>query len=438
MRRSAPHLAKAACCAAAKPSSAALVTSTNSAVGKQAVEELEVYLRAMRTAQRRWAREIVAHETHVRRLMMVEEQCRERLKQQVLKGTREHLKYLTNTDLMAAAQLVSPPSVDVFLAYGILPEQLSGFTVYVMGCLAADPNRLNVPLPILIADLSSTWAIVPPRKKEAYNELAAIFRPHLPPRATDVEVEAAEATTTVAARKLGRQAKAGGGGAATTYIGVQMPKPALPSRHGRGASPKLAGVTTGKSSVPRVGRAARKRRQVRRGLTTASVSAPVPASSSLSALTPAATPSTALPRNPKREEVATKTATYANHRPSHSAISRSQSQPVVPPHQLRRQPALRAVEKAALAEELQLPAAEWDAFCRFAETSLHGMKLALRVPLVSHSSDSSSGSSKPKRSAKTQPHGVQLFMKEWLPIAAEEWACKTRRQKSFYMGGGAT
>ncbi|KAG5479381.1 hypothetical protein LSCM1_04641 [Leishmania martiniquensis] len=436
MRSSAFHLAKAACSVAAKPKNSALVATANSAAGKQAVEELEVYLRAMRTAQRRWAREIVAHETHVRRLMMVEEHCRERLKQQVLKGTREHLKYLTNTDLMAAAQLVSPPSVDVFLAYGILPEQVTGFTVYVMGCLAADPNRLNVPLPILIADLSSTWAIVPPRKKEAYNELAAIFRPHLPPRATDVEGEAADATAAVTTRKLDRKTNASGRGTASTCTGAEARIPAPPPRHGRRASPKLPVRVTGKAPVPRVVRAARKRRQVRRGMETASASAPMPPSSTLSTPATATTQPSALPRSVKRKQSVTKTVTGVNDRAVSGALSRSPFPPADSRHQLRRLSTLCAEDKAAaaaLTEELQLPVAERDAFCRFAAASLREVALALSAPLVSHSGNRGSGSS--KRPARSQPPGVHLAMKEWLPIAAEEWVRKTRRQKSFYMGG---
>ncbi|CAM38843.1 conserved hypothetical protein [Leishmania braziliensis MHOM/BR/75/M2904] len=439
MHSSAYRLGRAACHAAAKPNSAALVTAASSAAGKQAMEELGVYLRAMKTAQRRWAREIVTHETNVRRLMMVEEQCRERLKQQVLKGTREHLKYLTNTDLMAAAQLVSPPSVDVFLAYGILPEQVSGFTVYVMGCLAADPNRLNVPLPILIADLSSTWAIVPPRKKEAYSELANIFRPHLPPRAADIEdkaARAAEVSTAVATRKLGPKLKATRKNAASVDADVRVRTPVPPLRHGRGFLAKSSAAATDKALVPRVVCSSSKRLQAQRRMTTTSASAPASSSPSLSSPAAAATQLSTLPRGAKREESASKTAACRNNRSGSSAISSSQFQPMASLPQLRRQPALRPVDKAAtaaLAEELQLPDTERAAFCRFAETSLHEMVLALSALPVPHKRNHRSGSSKAKRSAKTQPRGVQLLMKEWLPIAAEEWARKTRRQKSFYM-----
>ncbi|CBZ26805.1 conserved hypothetical protein [Leishmania mexicana MHOM/GT/2001/U1103] len=441
MRSSAYQVTKAAWHAAAKPNSAAMVTATSSAAGKQAVEELEVYLRAMKTAQRRWAREIVAHETHVRRLMIVEEHCRERLKQQVLKGTREHLKYLTNTDLMAASQLVSPPSVDVFLAYGILPEQVSGFTVYVMGCLAADPNRLDVPLPVLIADLSSTWAIVPPRKKEAYNELAAIFRAHLPPRAADVEgkdARAPEGTTAVAKLKVGGTLKATRRSAASGDAGVRVRTHAPLPRHGRGLLPKPSAAATGKSPVPRVLRSAGKQLQVGRRTTTASTSAPVSPLASLSSPTAAATQPSTPPRSATREQRTSKTAACVNNRAGSSVISRSQFLPVGSSPRPRRQPALRAGDRAAVAaltEELQLPDAERDAFCRFAEAGLHEMEMTLNLPFVLHNSDHSSGSSKAKRSAKTQPRGVQLLVKEWLPIAAEEWARKTRRQKGFYMRG---
>ncbi|GET88292.1 hypothetical protein, conserved [Leishmania tarentolae] len=433
MHSSVYQLTKAACHTSAKPDSTALVTAASSAAGKQAVEELEVYLRAMKTAQRRWAREIVAHETHVRRLMMVEEQCRERLKQQVLKGTREHLKYLTNTDLMAASQLVSPPSVDVFLAYGILPEQVSGFTVYVMGCLAADPNRLNVPLSILIADLSSRWAIVPPRKKEAYNELAAIFRLHLPSRAVDAEgkdARATEATIAVPNRKVGGKLKATRRNGASVDAGVRVRTCAPPS--------KPSAAATGESPVPRVVRSASKQLQARRRKTTASVNAPAPPLMCLSSPTAAATHPFPLLRSVKREQSAFKTAAGVDALAGNGAISSSQFRSVAPPPQRRGRLARSAADSAAVAaltEELPLPDAERDAFCRFAEATLHEMEMAVSLPLAPCNSGRRSGSFKSKRPTKMQPHRGQLLMKEWLPIAAEEWARKTRRQKSFYMRG---
>ncbi|KAG5505695.1 hypothetical protein JKF63_05030 [Porcisia hertigi] len=444
MRRSAHHLARAAGPAVAKPRGGVVFTSANSALGKQAVGELDVYLRSMKAAQRRWAREIVAHETHVRRLMIAEEQFRGRLKQQVLKGTREHLKYLTNTDLMAVAQLVSPPSVDVFLAYGIPSEQVSGFTVYVMGCLAADPNRLDVPLPILIADLSSTWFIVPPRKKEAYNELAAIFRAHLPSRPADVVDDAASATvaspTAIDAGKLRRRLKVTERSTAFSSARGHVCAPRPPPRGGRGCQPKASVAATGGTPVPRAVRSAGKRLQVgRRGTTAAAANTSNSFSSSVSEQAAVATqPSTLLPSEMSVKGLS-KAATCGNHCTSHSVISSSPLQSEAPLIRMRSQPPSRAGDKAALAaftEELQLSKAEQSAFRRFAEASLRAMEQALSVLPASPTSHHRRGSSKAKRSTKVQPRGVQLLMEEWLPIAAEEWMRKTRRQKSFfYMRG---
>lgn len=75
----------------------------------------------------------------------------------------------------------------------------------------------------------------------------------------------------------------------------------------------------------------------------------------------------------------------------------------------------------------QLPPDEYDAFYNFAEASLREMELALGASIVPAAK--TPGSS---RKVGGIPRGVRLFMKEWLPIAAEEWLRKTRRQKSLY------
>lgn len=418
MRTSVLHLARAAAAAAATPSA----TATRSAAGKQAVEELEVYLRAMNTAQRRWAREIVAHESHVRRLMMVEEQCRERLKQQVLKGTRAHLKYLTNTDLMAVAQLVTPPSVDVFLAYGIPLEQVNGFTVYVMGRLAADPNRLDVPLPILLADFSSTWAIVPPRKKEAYTELAAIFRPHLPARDAEPPVSLDSGPSRRAATpKRGRQG--------------QQHKHRSPS-------------AAGKRTAPRAVASARKQVSTARRRAAARVKASeVEETFTGRAPTPESPPPAQAPRCGKR---GTATPAAAPHQAAAAAavtaaagggVAEREAGPSARP----RRPAgalapLGLADRAAvaaMAARLSLTGAERAAFGRFAVASLREMTAALAgdaqlLPTTGSGNGSGTGRAAVRRKSTARgappPH-----MAAWLPIAAQEWAGKTRRQKAFYL-----
>lgn len=146
-----------------------------SVAGKQAVNELQVILRTMSTAQRRWAKKIAFHENNVRKLMMVEDQCRERLKRTVLRGTYENLKHITNTDLLATAQ-VPPPPVEVFLFYQVLPSQVTAFSVYTMARIIAEPERMNVSPLTLIADLLSAWYIIPPSIKLSYETLASNIR----------------------------------------------------------------------------------------------------------------------------------------------------------------------------------------------------------------------------------------------------------------------
>ena len=419
-------------------------TALSAAASKRAVEELTVYLRAMKSAQRRWAREILAHESHVRRLMLVEEQCRDKLRQQVLKGTREHLKYLTNTDLMAVSQLVSPPSLEVFLAYGIPAEQISGFSVYVMGCLAADANRLNVPLPMLLADLSSAWAILPPMKKDAFNELADIFRAHVPPRSPVVPatpkksgkttkqhaVKSAK-TKPITAAGLSpsrrRRADTRVSPAARTFTGTKICLTENTARAGKVKRAKPAAtpamVTSARQRLHTQTKKSALSKPFSRHHDTSSddsggckvAGAPTPSSA-----VPAVVGNsrTELPLNSTRHIRATSTLPYPH---SHTCAS-SPTRYVV-------QMETDAMEAFAR----QLPAAEYDAFCCFAQESLQEMELALGAAIIPQSAQQKKTSRGVVTHSPSLPREVRLFMKEWLPIAAEEWMRKTRRQKSLYM-----
>ncbi|CCW63785.1 unnamed protein product [Phytomonas sp. EM1] len=146
--------------------------------GKKAVGEVEVFLRTMSSVERRWMKNITKCENKVRKFMMIEDQCRDRLRRNVLRGTHANLKYLVNTDLITTAQVAAPPPPETFLLYGIPSNQITAFSVYAISRLWADPDRVDLPLFTLIADFQSAWAILPPSKKAAYGQLAKIFREH--------------------------------------------------------------------------------------------------------------------------------------------------------------------------------------------------------------------------------------------------------------------
>lgn len=150
---------------------------------KQAVEELRVFLRTMSVAQRRWTREIASCESQVRRLMMEEDQCRERLRRIVLRGAYDHLKYLVSTDLLSSSQegLAQPISLEQFRAYGISPSTITPFAVYVMSRLAANPSKIegvskdeksSFSFQSLIAEYQAGWAVLSPQGKAHYENLA--------------------------------------------------------------------------------------------------------------------------------------------------------------------------------------------------------------------------------------------------------------------------
>ncbi|KPA78179.1 putative mitochondrial hypothetical protein [Leptomonas pyrrhocoris] len=402
------------------------------AEGKHAVEELTVYLRAMKAAQRRWAREVVAHESHVRRLMLVEEQCREKLKQQVLRGTREHLKYLTNTDLMAVSQLVSPPTVDAFLAHGIPAQQVSGFGVYAMGCVAADANRLDVPLPVLLADLSSAWAILPPTKKDAFNELAGIFRAHVPPRVDPVEAPSRAMRTAKSRRSRTRTLTSAN---TRTSKLAKLALSGAASKAGNGKPEKRAAAVAVVPARHRLHARASKQSAPRTRGATAIVT-PLLANGS---------------REGNRDAAARVEASHTAHNtpPKQRCEKKQRKQP-----QPQKKHLVRMETDAMEAFARQLPPAEYDAFCIYAQESLHEMELALGASIIPVSKTNGCGNKGAAQTpstrsgcrkngggkgvvvsahSRTLPRGVRLFMKEWLPIAAEEWIRKTRRQKSLYM-----
>lgn len=158
---------------------------------KQAVEELQVFLRTMCVTQRRWAREIAACETHVRKRMMEEDQCRERLRRVVLRGAYDHLKHLVSTDLLlsssqdgvggtggggsTSSRLLSP---DPFVFYGIAPTQVTPFSVYAMSRLLANPSQvdgdaLGFSYASLIAEYQTGWSMLSPLGRQQYEQLAA-------------------------------------------------------------------------------------------------------------------------------------------------------------------------------------------------------------------------------------------------------------------------
>lgn len=393
----------------ALPSATAATTTTSRAAGTRAVAELTVYLRAMKAAQRRWTREISAHESHVRRLMLVEEQYRERLRQEVLKGTHANLKYLTNTDLMAVSQFVSPPSVETFLAYDIPAEQINGFGVYVMGCLGADPNRLRVPLPVLLADLSSAWAILPPSKRDAFTELGDIFRAHVPPRAspaTGKRNRRAAVHPTATTAKAVKATKKRAGSAATRT-----------SAHRRLRA--AANTETAKTTAASQQRAGR----LRSNDVVARAKAHRASATTIATTAAAAATAAALPLAPTASAAASTTA--MGHDTTSGAARRRTGVPG------RHVVQMETDEMEAFAR--QLPDAEYTAFCAFAHESLREMELALGASIIPVRKQRAGRAAGVAAHSLSLPRGVSLFMKEWLPIAAEEWQRKTRRQKSFYL-----
>lgn len=145
---------------------------------KQAVDELRVFLRTMCIAQRRWSREIASCESQVRKQMMEEDQCRERLRREVLRGAYDSLKYLVTTDLISSSQVphakITP---EAFLYFDITPDQVrTPFAVYVMGRLLSNPSRVERDLffsfPSLIAEYQAGWAMVSPAVRQEYERLA--------------------------------------------------------------------------------------------------------------------------------------------------------------------------------------------------------------------------------------------------------------------------
>ncbi|EAN77603.1 hypothetical protein, conserved [Trypanosoma brucei brucei TREU927] len=144
--------------------------------GQQAVNELEVFLRAVADTQRRWAKRIAAQEAKVRRCMMVEDHCRKRLRRSVLRFTNERLKRLVSTDPLGHVEPKLPPA-SAFGAFDIPPHCVNGFGVFVMAKLHEFPSCvLDAPRVGAIADLLAAWEILPPFKKERYEAYAESVR----------------------------------------------------------------------------------------------------------------------------------------------------------------------------------------------------------------------------------------------------------------------
>ncbi|KEG06292.1 hypothetical protein DQ04_14801010 [Trypanosoma grayi] len=136
--------------------------------GTQAVNELQVFLRAISEAQRRWAKRIAAQEAKVRRFMILEDNCRKKLRKSVLRSTNEQLKYLVSTDPLGSMEVKLPPR-SAFGAFHIPMEQVNGFSVFAMARLHASPASLSGASQMaVIADLLAAWEMLPPSKKEQF------------------------------------------------------------------------------------------------------------------------------------------------------------------------------------------------------------------------------------------------------------------------------
>lgn len=157
----------------------------------QAAEELRIFHRTMCVAQRRWDRDIATFESHVRRRMIEEDHCLERLRRIVLRGVSDQLKHLGTTDLLSCAQdaggasgrrfLLHRIRPETFLLYDIAPSQLSPFSVYAMSRLRSNPSKAERDLhfyssPSLIAEYQAGWAMLSPAAKEHYEDLAVELR----------------------------------------------------------------------------------------------------------------------------------------------------------------------------------------------------------------------------------------------------------------------
>ncbi|RNF04823.1 hypothetical protein TraAM80_04954 [Trypanosoma rangeli] len=144
--------------------------------GQQAVNELHVFLRAMSGAQRQWAKRIAAQEAKVRRFMIMEDNCRKKLRRSVFRSTNDQLKYLVNTDLLGSMEMKLPPRA-AFNVFCIPTRQLSGFSVFAMARLHASTASLSDVSKIgIIADLLGAWEVLPPSKKERYETYAESIR----------------------------------------------------------------------------------------------------------------------------------------------------------------------------------------------------------------------------------------------------------------------
>lgn len=153
---------------------------------RQAFEEISVYLRALSAARRRWGKDIARHEQQVRRCMQVEDQCRARLRRQMMRGTLQNLHWLAQTDLLRPAphHPPRPPPLSLLQQYDIPAAQVTGFALFVLSCLQPNLDRVCVPPLVLLADMQSRWAVLPPCDKAVYESAAEAYRPQLAPPPT--------------------------------------------------------------------------------------------------------------------------------------------------------------------------------------------------------------------------------------------------------------
>lgn len=364
--------------------------------GRQAAEELQVYRRAMRAAQRRWSKVITAHESQVRKLMMVEEHCRTQLKKRVMKGTRQHLRYLVNTDLMVASQVATPPSVESFVAYGIPARQITGFSVYVMGVLSADPGRMDVPLLTLMADLVSAWTVVAPSRKEAYEKLASLFQSHV--RSLRPSTSATRRAS-MKGRRCRTSSAGRGGAAARSTVSRENAGEIVSSKHQRRVT----------SAAGKVLQSARRSKS--HSSSSSSTSSPKTNASFVEAVTSSTSTAGASRAISSSQTSATQTEQGRRLQGSREGVS-----------------ALLEDGTASMGEE------ELMAFRRFATVTLRQMQQALGtlIPNTPPSSNTAASEAKGRRRIHSP---TKMTMAEWVPIATEEWRTLTQRQRRCYYSG---
>lgn len=223
------------------------------AAEKQAVEEMNVYLRTMQAADRSWERHIKGCENTLRRLMAEERHCQEALRQAVMNGAKARFDMLS-TDLLATAEHVQTPSLDTLLANRITAAQVTPFSIYALARVTAEPERVDLPPMTLMAELQAGWSILPPYKKAAFEQIAAMYGGYV--------------------RKYAPQAPKGKRTRRTTAAAVAPPPPSPPprpsarqkvreARKAATAAPldKASAALPGAAAAPLASASSRRRRQ---------------------------------------------------------------------------------------------------------------------------------------------------------------------------------